>query len=253
MNIATTFQSEIVKARRTASVYLTVLMALCLPIVNTIALVADGPYDRDKANPLQALYIENLKGINIMILPFFLMLICTLLPQLEYRSNSWKQVMTVPASAKEIYTAKFLHVQLLLALFIFIFCAGNIISAFIINLFSPSLHVLRISLDWPLLLNYLWRTYVLILPVSVIQFVLGLKLRNFVAPLAIGITSWFIGNILLFEMHSTLANYIPYVFTVLNVLPKYEHLIPQLLLTSLGISIVVLTGGLFLFQRRSGK
>ena len=50
--------------------------------------------------------------------PLFIILVCTLLPQIEYKNNTWKQVLTSPQTKWNIFLAKFINLQLFILLFI---------------------------------------------------------------------------------------------------------------------------------------
>jgi hypothetical protein len=72
-------------------------------------------------------------------------------------------------------------------------------------------------------------------------------MKNFIAPVATGFILWLVGNLLLFEMHSPLANVFPYSFSAMVVFPRYNALFPTIELTSIGLSLLCLTGGYFFF------
>jgi hypothetical protein len=76
-----------------------------------------------------------------MILPLFVILVSTLLPQTEYRSNTWKQLLASPQPLAQLYVSKFLLVQMLVILFLTSFITSTAIGSFIIDRIDPSLHL----------------------------------------------------------------------------------------------------------------
>jgi hypothetical protein len=55
-----------------------------------------------------------------------------------------------------------------------------------------------------------------------VQFLLGLKLKNFIAPIAIGLVLWAMGIWFVFNSHSSLANCFPYSYTIMVMFPVFE-------------------------------
>ena len=60
-------------------------------------------------------WVESWESISIMILPLMVVLLTTLIIQVEYRNNTWKQVHVSPQTCGTIFSAKLAVV--LLALF----------------------------------------------------------------------------------------------------------------------------------------
>jgi len=78
-------------------------------------------------------------------------------------------------------------------------------------------------------------------------------MKNFIAPIAAGFILWMIGNLLLFEMHSSLVNIFPYSFSAMAVFPKYDASFPMIELTSVGLSVLCLANWIFIFCQSECK
>jgi len=247
MNLALSLRSEMLKTKRTASWYFVTIIAIAVSAIFVLTVSANDP--SNKANLWTAIYTEEFKSLNLLVLPMFTILVCTLLPQIEYRNNTWKQVLASPQKFMQIYLSKFLVVQLLLLLFLFVFLVSAAVCTLLSGTLNPSLQLFDYSPDWPSLAQCTVRTYLSLLSLSVIQFVLGLTMKNFIAPIATGFVLWLVGNLLLFEMHSTLANIFPYSFSAMVVFPKYKASFPMIELGSVGLSVLCLAGGYYLFAR----
>lgn len=89
MNLLTSFRSEILKTKGTASWYLTVIAAAIFPLLLLLDVCIDGVSRETLKDPLNIFFTEGFKGLNLLILPIYVILICTLLPQIEYRNNAW--------------------------------------------------------------------------------------------------------------------------------------------------------------------
>jgi lantibiotic transport system permease protein len=248
MNLAIAFRSEILKTKRTASWYFAIIIAIAVSALFVLTVSANDP--SQKVNPWTAIYQEEFKSLNLLVLPMFTILVCTLVAQIEYRNNTWKQVLASPQKLAQIYLSKFMVVQLLLLLFLLVFLLSAGFCTLLGGMISPSMHLFDYSFGWQTLAERAVRTYVSILGLSAIQFVLALIMRNFIAPIAIGFILWLIGNVLLFEMHSPIANVFPYSFSAMTVFSRYDGSFPLVEFTSLGLTVLCLAGGYLFFGRQ---
>jgi hypothetical protein len=253
MNVLISLRSEILKTKRTASFYFTILSAIVVPLLFVLDVCADGISPENMKNPLRSVYVEGLKGLNFLVLPMFVILVCTLLPQLEYRNNTWKQVFTSPQTMARIYLAKFLHLQVVIVSFLLLFFISMMASTFIINLVNPSIKVFTYKLDWGEVLMYAGRTYASVVALSVLQFIIGLMMKNFIAPIACGLALWIVGNLLLFEAHSSLANMFPYSYSAMVMVRNCDKLFPMIQWSSIGFGVVFLAAGYVLFIRKKAR
>src|SRR6476620_10543444 len=119
MNILISLRSELLKTTRTASFYITLIGAAVGPVIYLFNLLLDeGEVDALKNDPLNTLFkiLSEMNGTALF--PLFVILICTLLPQIEYRNNTWKQLFTSPQTKANVFLAKFMNVQLLMLVFL---------------------------------------------------------------------------------------------------------------------------------------
>jgi lantibiotic transport system permease protein len=79
---------------------------------------------------------------------------------------------------------------------------------------------------------------------------LGLKFRNFIVPIAIGLALWFAGTYIVFESHSNNAKYFPYSFQIFSSFPKIKPQLNEVEWTSLGYGVIFLILGFIDFSRR---
>ena len=189
--------------------------------------------------------------VGAVLLPWFIILISTLLAQIEYRNNTWKQVLTSPQSKASIFIAKFINIQLLIFLFLFINHLLMLINAVILHFMHPSLNILGQPLDWPEIANTLVRNYFILLGVCAIQFWLALRFKNFLAPVAIGISAWFIGSLLVIQLKAGFAEYFPYSFHAYAWFPDHQNKdLTGIYLTSVGYVVLFLVIGFMNFRKR---
>src|SRR3982751_1918989 len=120
MNLLLAFRSEIKKTKRTAAFYFTLIGAGIIPAIFLISVLGHDLPEKERTakDPINAIFHISGEMTGLCILPLFVVLLCTLLPQIEFRNNTWKQVLTSPQTKWDIYAAKFLNVHLLIVLFL---------------------------------------------------------------------------------------------------------------------------------------
>src|SRR5215203_7500463 len=117
MNLLISLRSEILKTKRTAAFYFTLVGAAVIPFTFLLNLLMDGIEDTRK-DPLNSILKLHSEMNGLVIFPMFVILVCTLLPQIEYRNNTWKQLLSSPQTKWNIFLAKFINVQFFIFLFL---------------------------------------------------------------------------------------------------------------------------------------
>ena len=184
-------------------------------------------------------WTESWESISIMILPLLVVLVTTLIIQVEYRNNTWKKVHTSPQTWGTIYVAK-MAVTLLALLEVFVVVntglwVAGALPGLLLGGAGPS------SSPIPLALlatrNALY--FVECLPIVALQFLLALRFRNFLVPVGAGVGGWILSLVLI----NTSYNYlVPYNYTGIDYLVSTGHRSDQ----NLPASLWVLSCGAFL-------
>ena len=137
----------------------------------------------------EQLWRQSWEAMALMILPLAIMLLASLLAQVEYRNNAWKQVHATPQPLAAIFTAKLVVLLVLVALLILcfnvaIYAAGAL----------PAILFDGVSLPGALRAGYFLdrnvRFFLDVLPIVALQFVMAILFRSFLAPLGIGMGLW---------------------------------------------------------------
>jgi hypothetical protein len=191
----------------------------------------------------------------IFFLPMGAVLATSLIVQIEYRNNGWKQVRTLPLGAATIFFSKLAIVLSMLAQFLALFLLGLWLTAAI-----PAWVVLGLSMPTaPLPAAALLRDavayFVGCLPIVALQYALSLHLRNFVAPVGIGFLLW-VGS--LAALSSRWGVLSPYAYTMLEYLqqqPDGKLPAPMFdpLVLAAGYALLFTATGFVLFATRRQK
>ena len=252
MSLAISFRSELLKSRRCSLLYVCLIGAALMPLLSFVEFYLLDGSGNITSESLNQYFFEGTEALNLLLLPLYTILLCTLLPQIEYRNNTWKQVLASPQLKRNIFLSKFLTIQLMILLFLIAYnlmMAGSAVAA---NLINPDLNLFNHGLDWKKLFIVNTRSWTAILAMSAIQFWLGLRFKNFITPLAIGFCLWLAASAMVFELHLQ-ARLFPYTYPILSVLSKHKALNPLIMWSSVTYCIVFLVFGFIDFRNRRAK
>jgi lantibiotic transport system permease protein len=251
MKLLTALRSEILKTRRTASFYFTLAGAAPVPLIFLLnVLTGGGDVDVVHKGALNAVFELGMERNGLVFFPLFVILVCTLLPQTEYRNNTWKQVFAAPQTKGAVFLAKFLNINRLIVLFLAANLVYLLLVIVVMHFCDPARNLLRQPFDAARLLVLTANTYITILALCAFQFWLGLRFRNFIIPIAAGLVLWITGMMMTLEFQSNLVDFFPYSFQVFPFISKLQPKMTQIGWTSAGYAALFLLLGFLDFRRR---
>ena len=136
------------------------------------------------------LWVQVWESMALMILPLAMMLMVSLITQIEDRNNAWKQVHAAPLPLPAIYLGKLIVIVFLVFQLLMLFTGAIYLIGLLPAIVVPGVD--RPSQPFPLL-AYVKRALEFLadaLPIVAVQYMLALRFRTFVAPLAIGMALW---------------------------------------------------------------
>jgi len=251
MSLIISLRSEILKTKRTAAFYFTLIGAAIVPFMFLFSIVSEGLPGEIKRSkdPINAMLRISSEMTGLCILPLFVVLICTLLPQVEYRNNTWKQVLASPQTKLNVFAGKFLNIHLMILLFLI---ASHLFMWVVIvatHFILPGVNILNQPPDLYAVLADNADAYLSVLAIGAIQFWIGLRSKNFIVPVAIGIICWLTGTVMVLEYHSAMSPYFPYGFHAIR-LSVFKSQLTQVEWTSFGYAVLFLVLGFLDFKRR---
>ena len=189
MNFFVATQTELLKTKRTASFWLSLLAASFLPLIFFLAytLNSEEAIEDFKGAPWKMHFKFGWDVLGAFLFPMYIVLICTLIPHIEYRNNTWKQVFAAPRSVGNIYFSKFVTIHLMIFFFYLLFNILMILAGVGANLIHAKFTFLAQPIDWSNLLKLNFKMYISILGMSSIMYWIALRFKNFIAPLGIGL------------------------------------------------------------------
>src|SRR5689334_1472759 len=110
MSFISSLQSEAIKTKRTAAAWLAVAGGFFLPVFFLIAYIKNHKSMNQAAPDVNAwtiLFQQLWQNMAVFLLPMGVVLAGSLITQIEYKNNAWKQVHASPQSFATVFFAKF--------------------------------------------------------------------------------------------------------------------------------------------------
>jgi lantibiotic transport system permease protein len=241
LNFIHSFQSEWLKTRRSFASWLVILGALFIPLLMLIVRIY-----RSAAMKVEVVatdfwehqFNSAWQSMSIFFLPMGVVLATSLIAQIEFRNNSWKQLHTTPQSLTTIYFAK---LAVILAMMLQLFVLFNIaiyVVGVVPNFFYGASYPTESFPFWYFIEKSFY-CFVACLPIVALQYLLSLQFKNFLVPLSFGLA---------LQVASLLATNwkygytIPYTYSPLNF-----FMIKGIMPTIEGVNIHVWASGYFAF------
>ena len=125
-----------------------------------------------------------------------------------------------------------------------------LLNAVILHLMEPSLNLFSQARNSSDIIMAKVNSYIALLAICSVQFWLGLKFKNFIIPMAIGIALWLTGSIIVIQKLD-FAAYFPYSFHAYSSSNKYDPQFNGTALTSLVYTAVFVVIGFIDFKGKS--
>jgi len=185
--------SEWLKRRRSLTTWLVVGAAAFVPSIiflSRFRRIGALPAIYQDPEFWPRLWVQAWEAMALMILPLASMLIVSLITQIEDRNNGWKQVHAAPVPLAATFLAKLAVIVILVAELVALFNVAIYLAGVLPAIVIPG--VPAPARPFPLA-HALKRDAIFLadtLPIVALQYLLALRFRTFIAPLAIGMALW---------------------------------------------------------------
>ena len=189
MSLLLSVRAEILKTKRSASFWLTLIGAAFIPTILLLVYIFNSRelLEELRGNPWNSHFGFGWHALSSFLYPMYVILICTLIPQIEYKNNAWKQVFASPQSEGNIFFSKFISIHMMILFLYVMFNLFMILAGVTANLINSRYTFLDNPIDWEALLRLNFKTYISVLGISAIQYWLSWRFKNFIAPVGIGL------------------------------------------------------------------
>ncbi|WP_439130628.1 ABC transporter permease [Polaribacter sp.] len=211
-------KNEILKLKSTFTLWLAVISAVFIPVIYFFYYILKykSLIPADGINPWEKFMTQQIMVSCSLLTPLFIVLITSLIIQIEHKSSALKYLFSLPVPKWSIYFGK-LTVSVLLVSFIYIlFFLAMLIVGSIVGLIHNELNFLDYFPNYQKPLKLVFRSFFSILGIIGIQFWISFRIKNFIAPLGIGIIL-VISGLIVYKTGESL--YFPYAYSSISLFP----------------------------------
>ncbi len=211
------FQSEWLKKKRSAASWLVITGAFFIPLIVLIDSLSEPEmsYMRAKSDKYwEVLFGHSYAPMSMILLPMGVILATSLVTQLEFKNNTWKQLLTTPQTLTTVFLTKFGVIITMMIQFFILFSVCVFISGILPSLFLKATSYPIETFPFKTILKINTKLFIDCLPIIALQYLLGLKFKNFLGPVGIGLGLYVAAMISLNWQRGYL---IPYSYCALNI------------------------------------
>lgn len=212
------FQSEWLKKKRSLASWIVIIGGFFTPAIIIVARIVHS----DK---LQAIYSSDgfwkllwknsWESMAIFLLPLGVILSASLITQIEYKNNTWKQLHTLPLNLTTIFFSKLAVIIVMMFQFFILFNIGMYLSAVVPYLLVSGAPYPKDPFPAMFFLKENMFFFIDCLPIIALQYLISLRYKNFLVPVGIGFMFW-IGA--LSSLSWSYGYVIPYTYCMFNYL-----------------------------------
>ncbi|MFY0629840.1 MAG: ABC transporter permease [Flavobacteriaceae bacterium] len=209
-------KNELFKLKRTFAFWLTLLASFFVPgLLFVVTLFKHKNFiPKDDSNPWDLIMQIETSIIITVLIPFFILLVTSLIMQLEHRSGALKDLFSLPVPKWSIYYGKLTIVLATVFITYLLFSIFLLTGGYISGLLFPDLNYTSFSPDFLKLFKTLGVSFVASLGVVGLQFWLSFRIKNFIIPLGIGMVLVIAG--LIIGNYPSDAVYYPYSYNMVT-------------------------------------
>lgn len=250
-----TLRAEVIKCKNSQALWLTVLGAAFIPFINLLKCVLKPDYfvNHVKDKPWQVWLDYNWQIAASLMVVTYIILVTSLIVQIEVRNNAWKQALVSPRSYAEIFLSKFAMIHLMIIGCILFFNFFIIACAYLTYLIQPKYPFASYAIPLTDMVRTSVKMYGSVLAVIAVQYCLSIHLKNFATAIGLGIV-FFIGGFMIRQWEH--IDLYPYMYSILVYFPNPGHasgLSNRVLLNSVVWSIAATVIGLVIFSLKKEK
>ena len=255
MNFIHSFRAEWLKKKRSLSAWLIVAGAFFTPLIVLIARLVHYkslPAINAAGDFWESLWRSSWESMSIFLLPMIVILSASLVTQLEYKNNTWKQLHTTPQTFTTIYFAKLSVIIIMIAEFFILFNIGIYLSGIIPGMFIKGVPFPNKNIPYTFFFTENVKYFIECLPIISLQYLVSLLFKNFLVPVGVGIALWILSIAVISWQY---GYFIPYTYDTLHYLRnegKFRQDI-QIDLYALFYFLLFLSTGYILYLKKSEK
>ena len=251
------FQSEWLKKKRTLAVWLVLIGSLFTPAITLlIAITQRGNLAKQYADPnfWTTYWSQCWQPMTFMLLPLGIILATSLVGQLEFKNNTWKQLHATPQSLTVIFFSKFAVLMVMMIQLFMLFNIFTYLSALVPPILFSEIPFSAAPFPWShIVMNNVW-ILVDCLPIVALQYLLSIQFKNFLIPVGAGMVIWLLGTLALSWKYSFIFPYLYSAFEqILAQGGKLHEIVPNIHIMATGYFVLFLVAGYWLYIHKADK
>jgi len=209
-------KNEFIKLKRTFAFWLTIISAILFPILFFIAYFLKHKTNTPEIgiNPWEKFMTVQIENSIPFFIPMFIVLIASLIMQIEHKSLGLKHLFALPIPKWSVYFGKLTIVIFAIITTYVYYYIAILITGALLGLIHPDLAFLNFQPEHLKFIKILFTSFIASLGIIGIQFWLSFRFKNFIVPLGLGMFLAIIGIIV---SQAPQSIYFPYAFSVLSV------------------------------------
>jgi hypothetical protein len=218
MNFINSLDSEWLKTKRSAATWLCYIGGFFIPLISLFYFLLKhssiNSYNTD-INIWEQLFVQLWQNMAILLLPMGVILASSLITQIEYKNNTWKQLHATPQTFTNIFFSKISIIIIMTIKFFIFFNIGILLSGIIPCLLFDG-HFPKQNIPVLFFIKGNIKYFLTCLPIIAIQYLISLNFKNFLVPIGVGVLG-LIGSII-----GNSSKYIfisPYSYCAMAVMP----------------------------------
>ncbi|MDQ3109851.1 MAG: ABC transporter permease [Bacteroidota bacterium] len=251
MKFIHSLQSEWLKTKRSAASWLCLFGGFFIPLIFLIAMLKNHesinsyyPFE----NIWKAHFRQLWSNMAIFLLPMGVILSSSLITQMEFKNNTWKQLHTTPQSYTSVFFAKFSVIVLMTLKFFLFFNIGIFITGILPSLICEQRWPVM-PVPWLFVLKINFKIFMVCLPVIAIQYLVSLKFKNFLVAIGVGLLG-LIGTLMGIQWEYIYVS--PYAFCALTVMESAFKYNPQLVASIYFVVLMFVSYLLYISKKEKG-
>lgn len=212
------FASEWLKRKRSLASWLVIAGSFFTPVIVVVARLIHYdtlPRIYAAAGFWSELWKSSWESMAIFFLPMGAILAASLIAQIEFKNNAWKQVHALPLGLSTIFFAKLSVVLVMMLQFFVLFNVAIYLAGVVPCLLVRGVPYPRAALPIAHWLREDLLFFIDCLPIVAAQYLISLRFRNFLVPVGVGFMVW-VGA--LAALPWKFGFVIPYTYPMLNYL-----------------------------------
>lgn len=252
------FHCEWLKKKRSLAAWLIVVGSVFTPAVVLFANLVhhdDLPQIYASEHFWTQLWTSSWESVAIFFLPMGVILATSLITQLEFRNNAWKQVHTLPLHHANLFFAKLAIIFVMLVQFLLVFNIAIYVSGVAPALLVGGVPYPPASIPYVDFLIEDALYFVDCLPIVTAQYAASLRFSNFLIPVGVGFVAWVAALSALPWQYGFAVPYTYCMYDYLKDHPGKSAIIPDadFHLWAIGYSVLFTIVGYWMFANRNEK